>query len=139
MIASGGTLGDGGSPAMGGAGGSPAGGVSGSGATAGAGGGGGLGGGTCDRIGAAYQAAVTRAKRCPIPGGPTSCQALVSASLVCNCKTFVDDATGLDLIAAQWQASGCVQVCQAACTSPPTSSQCVTAGDNAPGSCTDVH
>jgi hypothetical protein len=97
-----------------------------------------MGGAACEMIAAAYQVGLQNARICSNATGHVPCQMLVDSTLICHCKTYVDDATMLLTIAAQWTAAGCTQVCRASCTAVPTSSQCVTAGDSAPTNCQDT-
>ena len=117
------TGGAGGDHATGGAGGS----ATGSGGHAGAGGagtGGGAGAGghpsggqggqavdsgvTCAELVSEYGAALPEAEACT-PGAANQCQQLVATSLgACSCPHYVQDATTLNAIHAQWTNQGCV-------------------------------
>ena len=154
--AGGGATGGAGGGATGGAGG----GATGSGGHAGAGGGTGTGGSagagghptggqggqavdsgvSCAELASEYGAALPEAEACT-PGAASQCQQLVSTSLgACSCQHYVQDATTLNAIRAQWTSQGCaapvttaVVICAIACVSPGTAGSCVASDGAAPG------
>jgi hypothetical protein len=106
----------------------------------GAAGSGGASGATCSDLETEYGAALTAARSCTV-GASGQCAQMVSGSLsVCfsNCQTFVNDATALDALKAQWMAEGCANqehvACPAIACLQPTAGRCV-AGDGGGGTC----
>jgi hypothetical protein len=159
----GGTDGGGGHPAGGGAGGAaghPAGGAAGghagSGGATGAGGQGGsaghAGGGqggqsvdsgiSCADLASEYAAATPAAESCT-PGATNQCQTLMPWTLgICTgCDHYVNDATTLKAIQAQWNAQGCnlstaliaCPLAAIACINPGSPGNCVATDSAAPG------
>jgi hypothetical protein len=116
----------------GGGGGGQAGGKAGQGGAGGGGkggqGGAGGNGPSCAEIQTAYAKELLNARMCNLAVSAPSCTHLVPSALSCGCSVWVNDATELDRIAAQWQAAGCTPgiVCAAiACLSPGTHGVCV--------------
>ena len=109
--------------------------------TAGHGGGaGGATGATCSDLAAQYSTALTAARSCTV-GAAGQCAQMVSGSLsVCfsNCQTFVNDASTLNTLKAQWLADGCANqgpiACPAIACLQPTQGRCV-AGDGGGATC----
>jgi hypothetical protein len=137
---SGGAVGTGGVVGAGGVVGTP-GGQSGSGASGGTGGSPGDAGlGSCADLQNAYEDTLDTVRACTV-GSSTDCQQLVRSTLTCNpsgnCKTYVNDATRLEAIAAQWDQAGCANFavgCPRVTCVVPTSGMCI-ATDGGPGFC----
>lgn len=61
---------------------------------------------SCVALNNTYLAAVQAALKCQ-PGGAGQCTEATSDRLDCPCPIYVNDTTGLQPLAAQWQADGC--------------------------------
>jgi hypothetical protein len=106
------------------------------GAAGGTGGLGGQGGQTCDEIKAAYEQAQVAAMSCTL-GAANQCQAmaLIGPLDMCpGCAQYVNDATALNALRAQWEAQSCSQpvLCPAIACVVPRAATCV-AGDGSSG------
>jgi hypothetical protein len=106
----------------------------------GGGGAGGATGATCSDLAAQYSTALTAARSCTA-GAAGQCAQMVSGSLsVCfsNCQTFVNNASTLNTLKAQWLADGCANqgpvACPAIACLQPTQGRCV-AGDGGGATC----
>lgn len=95
------------------------------------------GGKSCDQLVSDYDAAMVGARACT-PGADNQCAQLVAPTLAaCTlCQRYVNDATALNAIRAQWLAQGClipVPCPQILCL--PVSSSCTSAspGSGGPG------
>src|SRR5450631_1887312 len=110
--ASGGQTGTGGNKGTGG---------SASGGQTGTGGNKGTGGGTCQQLAMDYVNALPAAKDCTY-GVTGQCQQLVASSLSCGCQVYVNDATTLNAIKAQYMSQGCGgPICNISCVAGPAS------------------
>jgi hypothetical protein len=113
----------------------------GAGGTAGAVGGAGQGGGaSCSDLESQYGAAVTAARGCTVSASGQCAQSASGELSACfsNCLIFVNDATALNALKAQWLQAGCanqgVIACPAIACVQPAQGRCV-AGDGGGGVC----
>ncbi|HSZ82308.1 MAG TPA: hypothetical protein VLA14_08500 [Polyangia bacterium] len=109
--------------------------------TAGAVGGAGQGGGaSCSDLESQYGAAVTAARGCTVSASGQCAQSASGELSACfsNCLIFVNDATALNALKAQWLQAGCanqgVIACPAIACVQPAQGRCV-AGDGGGGVC----
>src|SRR5450631_3641060 len=81
----------------------------------------GTGGGTCQQLAMDYVNALPAAKDCTY-GVTGQCQQLVASSLSCGCQVYVNDATTLNAIKAQYMSQGCGgPICNISCVAGPAS------------------
>jgi len=112
------------------------GGTAGGGGHRGGGGTGGQGGQTCDEIEAAFEQALVAAMSCTL-GADHQCQAMAPIGpldMCPGCARYVNDATALNALRAQWEAQQCSQptLCPAIACVVPRDATCV-AGDGSSG------
>jgi hypothetical protein len=133
--ADGGQVGAGGSATGGqiGTGGDTGTGGSATGGQTGTGGNKGTGGESCQQLGMDYLNALPAAKDCTY-GVTGQCQQLVASSLTCGCQVYVNDATTLNTIKAQYLSQGCGgPICKIACVAAPASCTLPAATPRVPG------
>ena len=133
--ADGGQVGAGGSATGGqiGTGGDTGTGGSATGGQTGTGGNKGTGGESCQQLGMDYLNALPAAKDCTY-GVTGQCQQLVASSLTCGCQVYVNDATTLNTIKAQYVSQGCGgPICNIACVAAPASCTLPAATPRGPG------
>jgi hypothetical protein len=109
--------------------------------TAGAVGGAGHGGGaSCSDLESQYSAALTEARSCTVHANGQCAQSASGSLSVCfsNCLIFVNDATTLNALKAEWLQAGCANqgpvACPAIACLQPAQGNCV-AGDGGGGVC----
>jgi uncharacterized protein YceK len=134
-----------GSAGHGGAGSTGSAGHGGAGSTGSAGHDGGAGDGSvsCSDLAGQYGGALTAARSCTV-GAANQCQQAVSSSLspcFSNCLTYVEDATTVNALKAQWVNAGCANqgpiACPAIACLQPTMGNCV-ATDGGGGMCSST-
>jgi hypothetical protein len=130
-FASGGNVGSGGAVSSGG--------VTGTGGVSGTGGGTQA---TCDQIAADYEREMSNAKMCAGLLRAT-CTIQVPRALGCpkECKTYVDDDKGLNLISDKWTAAGCdniIRKCPLPLCPVISGAKCVSSGTLLNGMCQDI-
>jgi hypothetical protein len=104
-----------------------------SGGQTGTGGNKGTGGETCQQLATNYVNALPAAKDCTY-GVTGQCQQLVASSLTCGCQVYVNDATTLNAIKAQYVSQGCGgPICNIACVAGPASCTLPVATPRGPG------
>ena len=133
--ATGGQVGTGGSGSGGqtGTGGDKGTGGSATGGQTGTGGNKGTGGETCQQLAMDYVNALPTAKNCTY-GVTGQCQQVVASSLTCGCQVYVNEATTLNAIKAQYMSQGCGgPVCNIACVAGPASCTLPGATPRGPG------
>jgi hypothetical protein len=90
-------------------------------------------GATCSDLETQYSTAMTEAQRCKVGAAGQCAQAASSSLSPCffNCMTYVNDASTLNALKAQWLAAGCanqrVGFCPAIACLKPTPGNCVAA------------
>ena len=132
----GGQIGTGGSATGGqvGTGGDKGTGGSATGGQTGTGGNKGTGGQTCQQLAMDYVNALPAAKDCTY-GVTGQCKQLVASSLTCGCQVYVNDATTLNAIKAQYTSQGCGgPICNIACVAGPASCTLPVTTPRGPGS-----
>ena len=81
-----------------------------------------------------YVNALPAAKDCTY-GVTGQCKQLVASSLTCGCQVYVNDATTLNAIKAQYMSQGCGgPICNIACVAGPASCTLPVATPRGPGS-----
>ncbi|MFH1131764.1 MAG: hypothetical protein V1754_10535 [Pseudomonadota bacterium] len=91
---------------------------------------------TCEQIEVAYLKELPLAKKCTPGAGIPQCSDKVENELSCPCPTFVNNATVLNQLKAQWDGKGCIsdKACPPIPCPDPTSAGC----DTITLSCTDI-
>lgn len=75
---------------------------------------------SCADLPTLHTAALATARSCDPSGGSAQCQSSVRLDLLCGCMTYVNDATTVNALYAEWQAQDCPA------TPPYQMSGCVT-------------